>query len=261
MNPGLAGFGQLLVVFAEPSAPAQPGQCALHYPPARQHLEVVAVRAAAHHLQQPASGRPSPRDQLAGIGGVSPDDLEPRETVQQFGQHQPGSVPVLDTGSMHHHREEQSRGVHYDVALASRHFFACVIAARPPFSVVFTDWLSMIAPLGVASRPSLSRTMGRSASSTRSQVPSLRHFRKYHQTVPQGGRSWGIIHQGMPPRKTYSMPLTTSRRSKVRGWPLRVSGGNKGSRRPHWALVKSVGYVLRLISPIYTQPNHHTKLY
>ena len=92
---------------------------------------------------------------------------------------------------MHHHREEQSRGVHYDVALASRHFFACVIAARPPFSVVFTDWLSMMAPLGVASRPSLSRTMGRSASSTRSQVPSLRHFRKYHQTVPQGGRSWG----------------------------------------------------------------------
>ena len=183
------------------------------------------------------------------------------ETVQQPGQHQPGSVPVLDTGSMHHHREEQSRGVHYDVALASRHFFACVIAPRPPFSVVFTDWLSMIAPLGVASRPSLSRTMGRSASSTRSQVPSLRHLRKYHQTVPQGGRSWGIIRQGIPPRKTYSMPLTTSRRSEVRGCPLRESGGSKGSRRPHWALVKSVGYVLRLISPIYTQPNHHTKLY
>ena len=34
VNPGLAGFGQFLVVFAEPPAPAQPGQCALHHPPA-----------------------------------------------------------------------------------------------------------------------------------------------------------------------------------------------------------------------------------
>ena len=106
MNPGLAGFGQFLVVFAESSAPTQPGQCALHHPPAGQHLEVVAVRTAAHHLQQPTAGRPSPRDQLAGISGVSPDDLEPRETAQQSAQHQLGSVPVLNTGSMHHHREE-----------------------------------------------------------------------------------------------------------------------------------------------------------
>ena len=94
---------------------------------------------------------------------------------------------------MNHHGQEQPGGIHYDVALASRTLFAWVIAARLPFSVVFTDWLSMMAPLrqaqeGVASRPSLSRTMGRSASSTRSQVPSVRHFRKYHQTVPQGGR-------------------------------------------------------------------------
>ena len=106
VNPGLAGFGQFLVVFAESSAPTQPGQCALHHPPAGQHLEVVAVRTAAHHLQQPTAGRPSPRDQLAGISAVSPDDLEPRETAQQSAQHQLGSVPVLNTGSMHHHREE-----------------------------------------------------------------------------------------------------------------------------------------------------------
>ena len=32
------------------------------------------------------------------------------------------------------------------------------------------------------------RTLGRSASSRYSQVPSPRHLRKYHQTVPQGGR-------------------------------------------------------------------------
>ena len=148
MDPGLAGFGQFLVVLAESSAPGQQGQCALHYPTSGQYLEVVAVRTATHHLQQPSASRPSPRDQLTGIGGVSPDDLEPREPAQQSGQHQLGSVPVLDTGGMHHHREEQPRGVHYDMALASRHPFARVIAARPPFSVVFTDWLSMMARWG-----------------------------------------------------------------------------------------------------------------
>ena len=68
----------------------------------------------------------------------------------------------------------------------TRNPLACITAARPPFSVVLTGWLSVMAPLGVASRPSLSRTMGRSASSTRSQVPSVRHFLKYHQIVPQG---------------------------------------------------------------------------
>jgi hypothetical protein len=64
-----------------------------------------------------------------------------------------------------------------------------------PFSVVFTDWLSMIAALGVGSRPSASLTLGRRVSWIRSQVPSLRHCRKYHQTVPQGGKSCGSIRQ------------------------------------------------------------------
>ena len=171
------------------------------------------------------------------------------EPVQQLGQDQLGYISILDTGGVNHYGQKQARGVHYDVALASRHPFARVIASGPPFSVVFTDWLSMMAALGVASRPSLSRTTGRSASSTRSQVPSPRHFRKYHQIVPQGGRSWGIIHQGMPPRNTYSMPFTTSRRFTVRGCPLGVSGGNKDSNRPHWASVKLLGYAFRFISP------------
>ena len=191
MNPGLTGFWQFLVVLAEPSASAEPGQRPFNHPSARQHLELVAVRSPAHHLQQPSSSLPSPRHQPTGIGRIRPDDLEPGEPAQQLGQHQPGPVPVLDVGGVNHHGQEQPGGVHYDVALAPGHLFAGVVAARPPFSVVLTDWLSMIAPLGVASRSSLSRTMGRSASKTRSQVPSLRHFRKYHQTVPQGGQVVG----------------------------------------------------------------------
>ena len=167
MNPGLSGFWEFLVVFAKPSAPAEPGQGAFHHPSTRQHLELVAVQAPAHHPQQPSASFPGPRYQPAGVGCISPDYLEPGESTQQLGQNQPGSVPVLNVGGVNDYGQEQPGGVHYDVALASRHLFARVIAARPPFPVVFTDWLSMMAPLGVASRPSLSRTMGRSASPTR----------------------------------------------------------------------------------------------
>ena len=153
-------------------------------------------------------------------------------TAYQFYQNQLGSIPVLDIGGVNHYGQKQAHGVHYDVALAPEDFFTCVISAMPPFSVVFTDWLSMMAALGVASRPSASRTRRRNASSTRSQVPSLRHFRKYHQTVPQGGRSWGMMRQVMPSRNTCNMLFTISRKSTVRGCPRDVFGATKEPTDP-----------------------------
>jgi hypothetical protein len=157
----------------------------------------------------------------------------------------------LDVGSVDHHRQQQSQGIHHNMALTARHLLASVVAARPPFSVVFTDWLSMIAALGVGSRPSISRTLGCKASWMRSQVPSKRHLRKYHQTVPQGGKSWGNRRQGMPPRKTYRMPFMTSRRSTVRGCPLALAGGSSGANSSHWASVKSLVYAFLSMPPKY----------
>ena len=55
---------------------------------------------------------------------------------------------------MNCHRQEQPQGVHYNAAFTSRDLLAGVVAPRPPFSVVFTDWLSIMAALGVGSRPS-----------------------------------------------------------------------------------------------------------
>ena len=77
----------------------------------------------------------------------------------------------------------------------------------------------MMAALGVGLLPSAFRTLGRRASWTRSHVPSCLHSRKYHHTVPQGGRSCGMARHVQPLRRTYTMPLTTSRRSTVRGLP------------------------------------------
>ena len=58
---------------------------------------------------------------------------------------------------MHHHDEEQSQDIDDNVALAPADALAAVIAPRPPFSVVFTVWLSMIPALGSRVRPEASR--------------------------------------------------------------------------------------------------------
>ena len=93
---------------------------------------------------------------------------EPGKPAHQLGQHQPDSIPVLDVGGVNHYCQEQSHGVHYDVSFTSRYPFTCAFASRLLFL-----WSSRLAVdeglAGVASQPSLSRTMRRSASSTRSQ--------------------------------------------------------------------------------------------
>ena len=143
---------------------------------------------------------------------------------------------------MDYHCQQQSHRIDSDMSLATHHLLTSVIATRPPFSVVLTDWLSMIAALGVGSLPSACRTLGRRASWTRSHVPSSLHARKYHHTVPQGGRSWGMARHVHPLRRTYRMPFTTSRSSTVRGRPPGLAGGSSRPRISHCSSVRSLGY-------------------
>ena len=189
MNPGFRCFRQGLIVLAQPTTPAQPGESAFYDPPARQHLKLVAVRRSSDDLKQPASEGTSPIDQLSRVRPVSPNQLEPGVPSGQFTQHQFGSVSVLNIGRVDDDRHKQTKRINYDMALAASDLLARVISPRPPFSVVLTDWLSMMAALGAGSCPSDSRTLGRKVSWTRSHVPSARHCLKYHQTVPQGGKS------------------------------------------------------------------------
>ena len=69
-------------------------------------------------------------------------------------------------------------GIHHNVTFASLYPLASVVTSRPPFSVVFTDWLSMTAALGLAARPWDCRRLERRASLALCQVLSLRQVRK-----------------------------------------------------------------------------------
>jgi hypothetical protein len=63
---------------------------------------------------------------------------------------------------MDDHREQHADGVGQQVALAADDFLARVVAGRverrAPFCAAFAVWLSMIAVVGLASRPACSRT-------------------------------------------------------------------------------------------------------
>src|SRR3972149_3312545 len=128
MNPSLGTFSQFFVVFAEPSVSAQPPEGALHNPPAGQHLKAMAIHGALDHFNQPASQGGSPIHQLSGISAIGPNQAEPWKSPQKLAQHQLGAITVLNVRSMHHHGQQQPDGVNHDMALASFHLLAGVIA-------------------------------------------------------------------------------------------------------------------------------------
>ena len=210
VDPGLRCIGQSFVVpvsstgqaLAQPTAPAEPRECSFNHPSSRQHLKVVAVPGALDNLERPACQGPDPLDQLSSIASVSPNQSQAGKPSFQLVHNQPCPVPVLDVSRVNHDSQQHPYGIHDDVTLASHHLLTSVKATRPPSSIVLTDWLSMIAALGVHSLPSARRTSGRRASWTCSQMPSFFHLRKYWYTVCHGGKSCGSIRHGQPVRRT-----------------------------------------------------------
>ena len=248
VNPSISCSRQFLVVFGEPSELADPSQCAFHHTAAGQRLKLVVARASAHQLQQPATGAPCPRYQPSGIGCVTLDYLEPRESAQQFCQHQSGPVPVLGAGWATHHGQEQPRGIHYDVAPASRHPLARIIAPGASFSVSLTFWLSMMprwewfpvprspGQRGAAPPQPAPKDIGPPFSEVPPDPAPRRQVAGHHS------QRYAAAQQA-----TYRMSFTTSRRFTFRGWPLKESGGSRGSSKRHWASIESVGNALQSI--------------
>jgi len=162
-DPCLAAFGQVFVVFAQPSIAAQPAKGSLHNPAALQDDEPFV--GPFDDFDDPGKCRQGPADKLPGVAAVGPDQSQAREASGQALENQPPAVAILDVGSVNDHGDDQSQRVDGDVALASDDLFAGVIAsASAPFSALLTLWLSMIAALGVACLPALRRTRSRSVS-------------------------------------------------------------------------------------------------
>jgi len=158
---GLAAVGQHLVVLAVASIATQPRKRPLHNPPPGQHLESDNIVAAFDDLQNPPAQFLGPLDQLACIAAVGPDQLQSREQAFEFFQNQLGAVAILDVAGMYDNRNDQSERVDDNVPLSAVDFLPRVVPVYPPFSVVFTDWLSMMAAEGVGCLPAATRICSR----------------------------------------------------------------------------------------------------
>jgi hypothetical protein len=97
----------------------------------------------------------------AGIGAIGEQLAKERELSEQGGQQQHPAVAVLNVGGSHQRVQQQTELVDENVALLALDQLARIepmrIDARPPFSALFTLWLSTMQAVGLASRPACSR--------------------------------------------------------------------------------------------------------
>ena len=150
-----------LEIAGQPPVAADPSDGALHDPALWQHDEAMPV-AAADDLHGPCAGASDGGGHLRPlIPCVTDDALDEGEKPACLPQQRLGAVTVLHAGGMHDHREQQAEGVGQQVALAPDDLLARVVAGRiersAPFCAASVVWLSMIAVVGLASRPACSR--------------------------------------------------------------------------------------------------------
>lgn len=119
--------------------------------------------AALDDLDDPATRLGDDAGHLRSlVAGIGEDALDEREQAARPLQRLAGSVAVLDVGAMDDDAQKQAERIDEDMPLAARDLLARVIALRidprPPFCAALALWLSRMAAVGLASRPSRSRT-------------------------------------------------------------------------------------------------------
>lgn len=95
------------------------------------------------------------------IGGVGKELGQERMQPEHRGEQQDAAVAILNVGGMNDGMQQQAKRIYEQMALLALDLFARIIARRvdpgPPFSALFTLWLSMMAAVGLASRSLCSR--------------------------------------------------------------------------------------------------------
>ncbi len=140
---------------------ADPAEGSFHDPAFGQNDETMEV-GALDDLQFPLTGpRDGVRHPWALIAAIGIDAFDEGEAAAGFAQHGARSVAVLDVGGMNGDAQQEAERIDEDMALAALDLLARVVARRierePPFTAPLTLWLSMMAALGLASRPACSR--------------------------------------------------------------------------------------------------------
>ncbi len=167
---------QCLVVLRQAAVLTQPGEGSFDNPSLWQHHKPMQCRTLDDFNEAPGPTA-RPVNKPAGIAAVGENQLQASKTRSQLVEQQLAAVAILDAGRMDNQRYDQANGVDDQMTLTAKDFLARIVPTIPPFSAVFTDWLSMMPTLGVGLRPSFRRTWPRSRSWISCHVPLSRKQR------------------------------------------------------------------------------------
>ena len=93
-----------------------------------------------HDLYLPTERRFDPlHETTLLVSTIGPDQLQPRKAVFEQREQKFPAIIILDIGFMHQHLHDQAIGIDEQMPLAAFDFFAAIVAAKPPFWLVFTD--------------------------------------------------------------------------------------------------------------------------
>ena len=154
---------EVLPVLGKPSASVEPSNGALHDPAAWKHHKTFGLIGALDDFRFEVGQ--DFRERLMEfrplVAAIGKQLFQERIESEQSGKKQDATVAVLDIGRVNDHVEQETHRVYEKMALLALDFLTRIIAvwvnARPPYSALFTLWLSMMAAVGLASRSPCSR--------------------------------------------------------------------------------------------------------
>ncbi|MBP2471089.1 transposase [Sinorhizobium meliloti] len=109
------------------------GECALHDPATRQHLEALGLVCSLDDLQRELCDVAQCGPQFrTGIAAVSKDMPEPRPASEDGFERRYGTIAVLNVSTVNDEPHHQAERVNNDMTLATFDLLARVIARDPP---------------------------------------------------------------------------------------------------------------------------------
>jgi hypothetical protein len=153
----------VLPIFGEAATSIEPADGTFDDPALRLDDKSLGIVATPDDLGRDVrhdTGDAVGEDQ-SGIGAVREQLAQEGELPEQGGQQQHTAIAVLHVGGSDQGVQQEPKLIDQDVTFLALDQLAGVeamrIDRRPPFSALFTLWLSMIQAVGLASRAACSR--------------------------------------------------------------------------------------------------------
>jgi hypothetical protein len=150
-------------ILGQSSTPTKPRKSSFDDPPPWQDLEAFRCVRTLDDFRQEAwqSFLLRLAKDWSLISAIGEQLLQKRKSPKQCAQNKNAAVSILNVGRMNDRMKQQAYRVDENMPLLALDLLSCIIAMRidtaPPFSALFTLWLSMAAAVGLASRPAASR--------------------------------------------------------------------------------------------------------